>query len=106
MNPDDPKTIAGEVSVDEFWERIDYFLERAVPAAESAKVRMACHPHDPYTPDGYMLRRLELLEEQIRQLQRQVALLEQGLGQRQQGWWVNWLWSPTAPKALAPPPPY
>lgn len=54
MNPDDPPTIAGEVSVDEFWERIDYFLERAVPAAESAKVRMACHPHDPYTPDGYM----------------------------------------------------
>ena len=59
-----------------------------------------------YTPDGYMLRGLELLEEQIRQLQRQVALLEQGLGQRQQGWWVSWLWSPTAPKALAPPPPY
>lgn len=58
-----------------------------------------------YTPDGYMLRRLELLEEQIRQLQRQVTLLEQELGQRQQGWWVSWLWSPTAPKALAPPPP-
>jgi len=54
MNPDDPKTIAGDVTVDEFWQRIDYFLERAVPAAESAKVRMACHPHDPYTPDGYM----------------------------------------------------
>ena len=55
-----------------------------------------------YTPDGYMLRRLELLEEQIRQLQRQVALLEHG----QQGWWISWLWSPTAPKALALPPPY
>ena len=54
MNPDDPPTIAGEVSVDEVWERIDYFLERAVPAAEDVKVRMACHPHDPYTPDGYM----------------------------------------------------
>jgi mannonate dehydratase len=54
MNQNDPPTIAGEVSVDEFWDRIDYFLERAVPAAESAKVRMACHPHDPYTPDGYM----------------------------------------------------
>ena len=55
-----------------------------------------------YTPDGYMLRRLELLEEQIRQLQRQVALLEHG----QQGWWISLLWSPTAPKALALPPPY
>jgi mannonate dehydratase len=54
MNPDNPKTIAGDVTVDEFWERINYFLERTVPVAESSKVRMACHPHDPYTPDGYM----------------------------------------------------
>ena len=54
MNQDDPPTIAGVVGVDENWERIDYFLERAVPVAEESKVRMACHPHDPYTPDGYM----------------------------------------------------
>ena len=53
MNQDDPPTIAGEVSEDEFWERIDYFLARAVPTATSSKVRMACHPHDPYTPPGY-----------------------------------------------------
>lgn len=45
--------IAGEVSEDEFWERIDYFLERVVPVATENKVRMACHPHDPYTPPGY-----------------------------------------------------
>ena len=54
MNQDDPPTIAGVVGVDENWERIDYFLERAVPVAEESKVRMACHPHDPFTPDGYM----------------------------------------------------
>ena len=54
MNQDDPPTIAGVVGVDENWERIDYFLERAVPVAEESKVRMACHPHDPCTPDGYM----------------------------------------------------
>ena len=54
MNQDDPPTIAGVVGVEDNWERIDYFLSRAVPAAESAKVRLACHPHDPYTPDGYM----------------------------------------------------
>ncbi len=53
MDQDAPPTIAGVVGVDENWERIDYFLERAVPAAESARVRMACHPHDPFTPDGY-----------------------------------------------------
>jgi len=54
MDQDAPPTIAGVVGVDENWERIDYFLERAVPSAESAKVRLACHPHDPFTPDGYM----------------------------------------------------
>jgi mannonate dehydratase len=54
MNQDDPPTIAGTVGVDENWERIDYFLERAVPVAEESRVRMACHPHDPFTPEGYM----------------------------------------------------
>ena len=54
MDQDAPPTIAGIVDVDENWERIDYFLERVVPVAEETKVRMACHPHDPYTPDGYM----------------------------------------------------
>ncbi|APO71879.1 mannonate dehydratase protein (plasmid) [Rhizobium gallicum] len=45
--------LAGELSEDENWERIDYFLERVVPIAESNRVRLACHPHDPYTPPGY-----------------------------------------------------
>ncbi len=45
--------IAGEISEDENWERIDYFLERVVPVAESNRIRLACHPHDPYTPPGY-----------------------------------------------------
>ena len=53
-DPDQAHTIAGEVSSDEFWERIDYFLERVVPVAAQNKVRLACHPHDPSTPDGFM----------------------------------------------------
>ena len=44
----------GELSEEENWECIDYFLERVVPVAESNKIRLACHPHDPYTPPGYM----------------------------------------------------
>lgn len=48
-----PPTIAGVVSEEENWERIDYFLERVIPVAESNRVRLACHPHDPYTPPGY-----------------------------------------------------
>jgi mannonate dehydratase len=45
--------LAGTLSEDENWERIDYFLERVVPVAASSRVRLACHPHDPYTPPGY-----------------------------------------------------
>ncbi|MCP8938325.1 mannonate dehydratase [Alsobacter sp. SYSU M60028] len=52
-DPNAPPGLAGVVSEDENWERIDYFLERVVPVAEAAKVRLACHPHDPYTPPGY-----------------------------------------------------
>jgi mannonate dehydratase len=47
-----PDTIAGRVSADDFWERIDYFLERVVPVAEEYRVRIACHPQDPGTPRG------------------------------------------------------
>ncbi|TAU53008.1 mannonate dehydratase [Rhizobium leguminosarum] len=45
--------LAGVLSEDENWERIDHFLERVVPVAASNRVRLACHPHDPYTPPGY-----------------------------------------------------
>jgi mannonate dehydratase len=48
---DPPLTEAGAVSADEMWERITYFLQRAVPVAADAKVRMACHPHDPAMPE-------------------------------------------------------
>jgi len=48
-----PPTTAGIVSEDENWQRIDHFLRQVVPVATAAKVRLACHPHDPYTPPGY-----------------------------------------------------
>lgn len=53
MDQDEAPGLAGTLSEDENWERIDYFLERVIPVAESNKVRLACHPHDPYTPPGY-----------------------------------------------------
>lgn len=46
-------TEAGLVSAEELWARITYFLERVVPVAERAKLRLACHPHDPMTRPGY-----------------------------------------------------
>jgi mannonate dehydratase len=50
---DAPPGVAGVVNEEENWARIDRFLAAVVPVAESAKVRLACHPHDPYTPPGY-----------------------------------------------------
>jgi mannonate dehydratase len=48
-----PPGLAGVVSEDENWERIDHFLSGVVPVAEANRIRLACHPHDPYTPPGY-----------------------------------------------------
>lgn len=45
--------LVGVLDEDENWERIDYFLERVVPVAEVNRIRLACHPHDPYTPPGF-----------------------------------------------------
>ena len=52
-DPKAPPTLAGIVSEDENWERIDRFLAAVVPVATAAKVRLACHPHDPFTPPGW-----------------------------------------------------
>ena len=44
---------AEPVSAETNWERITYFLERVIPVATECKVRMACHPCDPWLPPGY-----------------------------------------------------
>ncbi|MFH1844256.1 MAG: mannonate dehydratase, partial [bacterium] len=41
------------VTAETNWERITYFLERVIPVATQCKVRMACHPCDPWLPPGY-----------------------------------------------------
>jgi len=42
-----PPTEYGEVTEDQLWENLKYFLERVVPVAEEAGVRLAMHPDDP-----------------------------------------------------------
>jgi mannonate dehydratase len=42
-----PPTEAGIVTEEQLWENLQYFLERIVPAAEQAKVKLALHPDDP-----------------------------------------------------------
>ena len=41
------------VTAETNWERITNFLERVIPVATEGKVRMACHPCDPWLPPGY-----------------------------------------------------
>ena len=48
-----PPGKAGTVPEDVYWERIEHFLGAVVPVATAAKVRLACHPQDPYTPPGH-----------------------------------------------------
>ncbi len=42
-----PLTEAGVVSEEQLWENFAYFLERVVPVAERAGVKLALHPDDP-----------------------------------------------------------
>lgn len=44
---DAPLTWAGEVSDEMMWDNYEYFIRRALPTAEKAKVKMALHPDDP-----------------------------------------------------------
>ncbi|MBI4626457.1 MAG: mannonate dehydratase [Verrucomicrobia bacterium] len=45
-----PLTEAGRITEEIYWDRIAYFLQRVVPVADEAKVRIACHPQDPGMP--------------------------------------------------------
>lgn len=41
------RTAAGEVSPEELWKNLKYFMEAVVPVAERCKVKLALHPDDP-----------------------------------------------------------
>lgn len=44
---DAPPTEYGTVTEEQLWENLRYFLERVIPVAETAGVRLAMHPDDP-----------------------------------------------------------
>ncbi len=44
---DMPRTYAGETSDDQTWDNFRYFLQRVLPVAEAAGVKLALHPDDP-----------------------------------------------------------
>lgn len=68
--------IPGGVPADLYWERITYFLDRVVPAAEETKVRIACHPHDPGMPQGKGYRGVETVLGSVEGLKRFVSIRE------------------------------
>ncbi len=53
LKRNDPKSTAGDVTVDQVFERISYMLERILPVAEEYKVKMANHIADPPIPAAY-----------------------------------------------------
>jgi mannonate dehydratase len=64
---------AGSVSHGRMWGAIERFLERVVPIAERAQVRLACHPQDaPLPPEG--LRGLPHVLSSIASLDRFLAI--------------------------------
>jgi mannonate dehydratase len=53
LKRNDPKTIAGDVSIEQMFERITYLLDRLLPVAKEYKVKLANHIADPPTPAAY-----------------------------------------------------
>jgi mannonate dehydratase len=53
LKQEQPMTIAGEVSIDEVYERITYLLDRMLPVAEEFNVKLGNHIADPPAPVGY-----------------------------------------------------
>jgi mannonate dehydratase len=53
LKRNDPKTIGGDVSIDELYERIKYLLDRLLTVAVEHKVQLANHIADPPAPVGY-----------------------------------------------------
>jgi len=53
LKRNDPKTIAGNVSSDQVFERITYLLDRLLPVAAEYNVKLANHIADPPVPAGF-----------------------------------------------------
>jgi len=71
---DPPLTEAGPATAEQMWQRITYFLDRVVPVAEEAKVRIACHPHDPAMPEPEGFRGVHRVLGSVAGLKRFVAI--------------------------------
>jgi mannonate dehydratase len=69
---DAPVSRAGTADEDALWENLRYFLERVVPVAEEAGVRLAMHPDDPPLPS---LRGIARIMRSVEAFQRLIELV-------------------------------
>ncbi|MCC6628663.1 MAG: mannonate dehydratase [Chloroflexi bacterium] len=72
--PDPSVAEFGPRSAEQVWEAITYFLERVVPVAEAARVRLACHPDDPGLPPGLLLRGVDSVLGSVEGLRRFITI--------------------------------
>jgi mannonate dehydratase len=62
----EPMTEFGEVSAEKIWENYVYFIQKVIPLAERAGVKMALHPDDPPVPILRGIERIFINAEAIR----------------------------------------
>jgi mannonate dehydratase len=66
----------GPMPADKVWDNITYFLERVVPVAEAARVKLACHPHDPGIREGMPLSQNYCVLGSVNGLKKFIGLVE------------------------------
>jgi mannonate dehydratase len=66
----------GPMPAGKVWDNITYFLERVVPVAEEARVKLACHPHDPGVLEDKPLRQNYCVLGTIPGLKRFISIAE------------------------------
>jgi mannonate dehydratase len=71
-----PYPYVGRITEEIYWDRIAYFLNKIVPIAEEAKVKIACHPQDPAMPRGKGWRGIETVLGSPAGLRKFVSLAE------------------------------
>jgi mannonate dehydratase len=70
----DPPLPYAPVTAAMFWERIEYFIERAIPYADQYGVQLGCHQHDPGMPPGVGYRGIDRVLGSIEGVKRFISL--------------------------------
>jgi mannonate dehydratase len=75
----DPPTEYGEVTAEQMWDNLTYFLKRVVPVAEKAGVKLALHPDDPPMTPLRRIARILINAEAFRRVLRTVESPANGI---------------------------